>query len=418
MDRRILITYPFPLGRATGGARMTREIARHLGRAGARVTILSVSASLGRFYFPRPVPEEEVLGHEFDASLAADGVSIVRVPRHPLHWALDGRCVRRAVAEVLRGEPVEAVLSYYNEGAWLPALVARHGATFGYISTWQSYAKALVAHAKGVPRFLTRSVNQRLVIEPHRRADVFFATSCFTRDDLVSAFGIDPQRAFVCPLGVDPGFLAVEREAGERSGPRRFLFFGRLIQTKGVAEAIRALGRLAAEGHDFRLRLVGQGWHEWTAALIREAAIEERVELLPPADDAGLRRHLAWAEVAVLPSHFEAFGLAFAEAQAAGLPVVAFEAGSVPEIVVDGSTGWLTPTGDVGALAAALREALVDGAECHRRGEAGRARVRERFRWERTARIILEGLDAARARREGRVPAAESGLAEPSGARR
>jgi glycosyltransferase involved in cell wall biosynthesis len=388
---RILITYPFPLGRATGGARMTREIARHLGRAGARVSVLPVSAAIGRGLFPRPRLPEEFAGHEFDEGLARDGVDVVRVPRHPLHWILDARSVRRAVLAIADRERVDAVLSYYAEGALLPAALEPRGIPFGIIATWQSYKEALAAPLPGVPRRFWPAVTRRAAVEPYRRAQVLFATSRFTQEELVRCFGVDPARIRVCPLGVEPAFFAVERPSAPRP-VRRILFFGRMIPSKGVGDALEALGHVARHGVEFELRLVGQGQHDWAMSQARAHGIEGRVALRGPASDGELRSELAWADLALLPSHFEAFGLAFAEAQAAGLPVVAFRAGSVGEIVADGETGWLAAPRDVRALADCLRAALADPAEVFARGRAARERVRRHFTWERTAETILAGL--------------------------
>ena len=391
MGRRILITYPFPLGRATGGARMTREIARHLGMAGSRVTVIAVSANFKRGVYPRPEPEREALGYEFDEELAHDSVDIQRVPQHRLHWALDAKGVRDLVALELERGPVDAVLSYYKEAAFLPALLKRHPTKFGYISTWQSYARALQTRAGGVPRWMTKMVNKKLVLRPHQAADIFFATSGFTRDELVQYLAIPRERIFVCPLGVQPHFFDIPSEEPEEV--ENFLFFGRIIPAKGVADALRAFAALRTEGRPFRFRIVGQGWHDWARNLAKELGIESSVEVHGPADDEGLRAHLQWAHVAVLPSHFEAFGLAFAEAQAAGLPVVAYKAGSVPEVVLDGETGWLAPAEDVDALGRCLEEAHRGPEEVGRRGRAARERVKREFTWQRTAETILGGLD-------------------------
>ena len=392
---RILITYPFPLGRATGGARMTREIARHLGRAGARVTILPVSANVARGAFPRRPVQREFLGLEFDEELAADSVDIVRVAQSPLHWIRDASRVRSAVEAIAGRGRVDAVLSYYMEGAFLPDALARRRIPFGYISTWQSYAKAIEAPLRAVPRALWQRATRRLAVEPHRRADVLFATSRFTSDELVEIFGVRRERVRICPLGVDPAFFDVPRQP--RPEVRRLLFFGRIIPSKGVLDAIRALGRLAETGEgDFVLRLVGQGDHDWARAAAVEHGIGDRVELRGPAGDDELREELSRADLALLPSHFEAFGLAFAEAQAAGLAVVAYRAGSVPEVVEDGVTGWLAPLHDVEGLAERLGAALRDPQETARRGAAARDRVRRLFTWERTAATILDGLGFGR----------------------
>ena len=389
---RILITYPFPLGRATGGARMTREIARHLGKTGARVTILPVSTSIGRGSFPRPALEDEYLGREFDADLARDGVDVVRVDQHPAHWLLDAGAVRKQVQRILDAEPVDAVLSYYAEGAALPDLLEPLDVPFGVIATWQSYQQALDAPLRSGPKFLWKRITRRTAVEPYRRAKILFATSGYTRDELISVFGVDGDRIRVCPLGVDPSFFDVPMPEAPRP-VRRLLFFGRIIPSKGVSDAIEALGQIRREGGpEFELRLVGQGQHEWAEQLARDNGIADRVSLRGPADDAELKAELEAADLAVLPSNFEAFGLAFAEAQAAGLPVVAFRAGSVPEVVADGVTGWLAPRGDVAGLAAGLRAALEDPEETFRRGRAARERVQTHFTWELTARTILDGL--------------------------
>jgi glycogen(starch) synthase len=242
-----------------------------------------------------------------------------------------------------------------------------------------------------VPRFLWRRVTRATAVEPYRRAQVLFATSRFTQGELERCFGVDPARIRVCYLGVDERFLGVERAPAPSRVPR-ILFFGRIIPSKGAGDALEALGKVARGGGEFELRLVGQGQREWALERARAAGIAERVAVLPPAADGELLEALAWADLALLPSHFEAFGLAFAEAQAAGLPVVAYRAGSVPEIVADGETGWLAPPRDVGALTECLRLALADPAELRARGRAARERVKSRFTWERTADTILGGL--------------------------
>ena len=89
---------------------------------------------------------------------------------------------------------------------------------------------------------------------------------------------------------------------------------------------------------------------------------------------------LGLIDVFVHSSRKEPFGLGVLEAAAAGKPVVAFNDGGIPEIVVDGQTGFLVETGDRSALAAALLRLLGDGALARRMGEAGRERTAQHFR--------------------------------------
>ncbi len=384
----LLITYPFPLGKATGGARMTREIARHLGRAGARVKILPISADIDRAFFPRGAANEDSLGREFDAELERDGVQVVRLEPSRLHWVFDGRAVRKAVRGILRRERVDAVLSYFAEAADLPALLAEAQVPFGFIATWQSYARTLEAPLPGVPRLLERRLKRRLILEPHRKADVLFATSNFTRRELENELGIAPERIAVAHLGVHPRFLALPRDPSPEIS--NLLFFGRLIPSKGVTDLLLALAKLRERGvRGIRLRFVGQGDRESLLRLAREKGVSDLIEVHGPVEDSHLGEELVRAHLAVLPSRFESFGLAFAEAQASGLAVVAYAAGSVPEIVIDGETGWLAPVGDVESLTACLAQALADPRETFSRGLAGRERVRREFSWERTAAAIL-----------------------------
>jgi glycosyltransferase involved in cell wall biosynthesis len=102
---------------------------------------------------------------------------------------------------------------------------------------------------------------------------------------------------------------------------------------------------------------------------------------------------LAGADVLALPSHVEGLPLVVLEAMAQARPVVATRVGGTPEIVVDGETGLLVASGDVEALAAALRSVLDDPGRARDLGDAGRQRVLERFSRETMTRRVLEIYD-------------------------
>jgi glycosyltransferase involved in cell wall biosynthesis len=106
--------------------------------------------------------------------------------------------------------------------------------------------------------------------------------------------------------------------------------------------------------------------------------VADRVRVLGPVSDAERLALLAGAEVQVMPSRFEGFGMAAAEAMAAGVPLVASTAGSLPEIVADG--GVLVPPDDPAALAAAVARLLASAPARAALGAAGRAAAR-RFTW-------------------------------------
>lgn len=388
----IAITYPFPLGqKAAGGSRTTPEIAIQLSRRGLDVTLLVVMTNALSRRWPRQPPADEQIGHHLDGLLAREGVRLVRVPQNPLHHHLDGWSVRQGLARLMREAPIDVVLSHYAEAAFLPAFLARRGTTFGFFATWQTYSwlSKLPPGWRGVVR---RRVDRRFVVEPHRRAAILFALSEFTKGELVSYMNVDPARIVISPLGVEQRFLDFPREP--RPTVRRFLYFGRLAVLKGFHDALQALGELHRRGvSDWTYRMFGTGRKDLVLAEAARNGIADKVQVFDPIGDEELCRELAAADLAIMPSHFESFGLSIAEAQAGGLPVVGYAVGSVPEVVEHGTTGWLVPFREPSRLADALEAAVRDPETTQRFGERARERARRLFRWERTAEILEESLE-------------------------
>ena len=113
---------------------------------------------------------------------------------------------------------------------------------------------------------------------------------------------------------------------------------------------------------DWTLSIIGDGSARAEVEALFGRVDPRRVNWLGQLDEEDIAAHLAEASVYVWPGCGEAYGLAYLEAQAAGLPVVAQAIAGVPAVVVDGHTGLLTPAADVPAFADAIRRMLVDGA--------------------------------------------------------
>lgn len=169
-------------------------------------------------------------------------------------------------------------------------------------------------------------------------------------------------------------------DAGPRPGRDAILAIGRLVPEKGHADLVRAVATLRSSRPGCTLTIVGDGPEK--AALAGLASSLDVPLALPGAvPPAALEARYRDADVVVVPSHREGFGLVAAEALARYRPVVATAAGGLTEIVTDGPapTGWSVPPGDAAALVAAIADALDDPAEAERRAARGASRVAERW---------------------------------------
>ncbi len=141
----------------------------------------------------------------------------------------------------------------------------------------------------------------------------------------------------------------------------RLVMAGSVHPGKGHEDAIRALAALRRAGHGVRLDVVGSGQDtelERLRARAPELGVADAIDWTGYVDD--VRPHLAAAAAVLVCSRCEAFGRIAVEAMAAGAPVVAADAGGLPEVVCDGETGLLYPPGNPDALAAAVTRLLAD----------------------------------------------------------
>lgn len=184
----------------------------------------------------------------------------------------------------------------------------------------------------------------------------------------LATYGVSPDRIDVVEPGTDRAPLA----SGSRGGPRQLLCVAALVPRKGHAVLFDALERIGSR--HWRLACVGSlerhpAMAEDLRALARAKGLEELVEFAGEADSATLPGYYAAADLFVLPTLFEGYGMAVAEALARGLPVVSTRTGAIAELVGN-DAGIVVPPGDVSALSNALSQVL---------GDAGADRLREKF---------------------------------------
>lgn len=232
--------------------------------------------------------------------------------------------------------------------------VIRHGCLDGPFS--RNVKAALEAHLNRLRR-------------QYDKIDVLFCPSKFLVN-LLSTAGFDGSRLRLIP---NP----VEERAPRHAvpAPARFIYFGRLVDAKGLEVLLDAMGRVDA---GVRLSLFGKG------PLERRLAERISSELLPVdleghMPHAALMRRLDGYTAAILPSlWYENAPMAILEAQASGLPVIASDLGAMREFVTHSSDGLLVPSGDAAALADALNRLSRDPARVTELGRAARQRVRGR----------------------------------------
>lgn len=232
--------------------------------------------------------------------------------------------------------------------------------------------------------YLTRWLSPRAAL--HRAADGLAHLSRYAGQ----FFADWPQPATVLHGGVN-----VQHLGGLPAEPQGYaLFVGRLLPHKGVRELIQCLDATTP------LRVVGRPYDPDYFAGLRAAAADKAVTFITDADDAELRRQYAGASVVLQPSlpappgveaKSELLGLVALEGMALGKPVIITRTASLPELVVDGETGFIVEPGDT----VALREAVVrlttrDAGLSRCLGERARAHVARHFTWAATARRGLE----------------------------
>jgi teichuronic acid biosynthesis glycosyltransferase TuaC len=172
---------------------------------------------------------------------------------------------------------------------------------------------------------------------------------------------------------------------------------GHLIARKRHADVVRALAALRDRQPALRYRVIGDGPERaGLARLAAELGVAERVELLGQLPHTEAVARAREASLFVMPSEAEAFGVAYVEAMAAGLPAIAARGEPGPqEIAAAGDGIRLVPAGDAGALAATIDGLVGDRATLRGLGAQARATVERAFTWERCGRETVRAYEDA-----------------------
>lgn len=270
---------------------------------------------------------------------------------------------------------------------------------------------AHIAHTLGAVKNRTLAAEARpepalrITVEGEiaRQADLLVASTQDEAADLVKAYGADPERVEVVAPGVDLSmFQPVDRAEARRkigygTGERLLLFVGRLERLKGVEVAIRALSLLRDRRHDdVRLLILGEDARqggstdgdesekERLKAVASAVGVRDRVDFVGSVAHHELPFFYAAADVCVMPSYSESFGLVALEAQACGCPVVASGVSGLRSVVRDEVSGYLIDGHDP-ALYAERVGRILSSPELARQMGRRSSLLAQRFSWTRTA---------------------------------
>lgn len=347
--REAVFAIPGDLATPTGGYRYDRRVIEELGKLGWNVRMLALPGD-----FPSPSgaslrkTEELLAATSEEVPVFFDGLAFGAIP-----------------SEILVRVPRRYVALVHHPLAFETGLPPER------ISYFRQSERAALVHAVSV-----------------------VVTSVATRDLIVSDFGVTIECVTVAEPGTEPAL----RARGSDGAPR-LLSVGAVSPRKGFRVLVEALSAIAELDWDCRIAGSLDRDQDETAALracIAEARLEERVVLLGTLDEDRLQAEYDRATLFVLPSHFEGYGMAFAEALAHGLPVVACS-GSATGSTVPAAAGVFVPVGDAERLAAALRRLLTDPAEIGNRSDAAWEHAKRLPRWSDTAAKIAAVLETAAA---------------------
>jgi D-inositol-3-phosphate glycosyltransferase len=395
-------------GKETGGMNVyVREISRELGRMGAAIDVFTRSQNAA-------IPRVVQMGER---------VRVVHLPAGPeapmprervydyLDEFVDGVDGWR-IAERIDYDLVHA--HYWLSGVAALALRAR-------------WAVPVVQMFHTLGRLKNSAARAATDLEPDVRieeeerlvacVDRLVAASGVERAHLRRDYAARDESIAVIPCGVDtdlfvPGERVAARAALGLDGRPLVLYVGRMAPVKGLDTLLEAAARLRRRARDVRLLIVGGETDEpldgHEASLRRHRArlgLDDTVEFVGAQTQERLRTYYVAADVTVLPSYYESFGMVALEAMACGSPVIASRVGGLTTTVRDGVTGFLVPEGDAAALAERIAGVIADPDLQWRLGHEGVGWA-ARHRWPCVAEAVCREYAALDARAGEQLAAA------------
>lgn len=212
----------------------------------------------------------------------------------------------------------------------------------------------------------------------------YFVTVSQATAELYFHNGYDQRRFTIIPNAIDTAVIPAKKQPARLAAPVRFIFVGSVSPAKGITTLLKAAGYLGEDGQTgFQLDMYGDDTSPLAQEIIRQVRqsdLAQRVAFKGRIERGKLLRRYRDYDVALVPSlAAESFSLVAAEAMAAGVPVIASNIGGIPEVVVDGQTGFLVSPGSEQALAKQMQAFLNPETDYARLSAAALRHARQNF---------------------------------------
>ncbi len=383
-------------GRETGGLNVyVRELSRELGRRGMGVDVFT------RFQ-DTDTPQIEALGY---------GARVIHLPAGPLAPYDKNKLVNHVgqfvegIEEFARreGTRYDLVHGHY----WVSGLVAHRLQEVWGVPMVQMFHTLGQLKNSVAKSAADKEVDARIEIESKviGWADRVIAATPLERSQMVWCYGAELEKVTVIPAGVDTSLFYPRDRAQVREqlglpdlDTPILLFVGRIERLKGIdtlLESVAVVSRTCS-GRNLKVLIVGGGGQteaenaelRRVVQLHRDLNLEEQVEFVGSKHQEMLPLYYAAADITVMPSHYELFGLVAVESMASGTPVIASNVGGLSFTVKDGETGYLVPEENHFALAEQVHTLLKNPELRLRMGEEAAIHAQQ-YSWSNIADQIV-----------------------------
>lgn len=388
-------------GKDTGGMNVyVRELTRHLGRLGVHVDVFTRSQ------------DEHVPQVLHDLGYGNRVVHIAAGPEHPMPKKELAGYLPQFVEGIQRFAREKNIhydiihSHYWMSGIAAEQLKADWGVPFVNMFHTLGLMKNRVAQSEAEMEGEYRIQGERRVLQA---ADRIIAATLAEKSQLQFLYNAREDKLAIIPPGVDTcHFYPIPPDEakcaiGISEVDRMILFVGRIEPLKGVDTLIRAIAHMRTTGVTDQcphyLAIIGgdpdASPNEMNAemarlqSLSRELGLQDLVVFLGKRAQSSLPYYYSAAEVLVMPSHYESFGMVALEAMACGTPVVASQVGGLAFLIQDGVTGFVVPGGDHLALSERLIQLLSQPDLRERLGQQAAAYAQD-YSWEKISTAILD----------------------------